>query len=443
MDVVVIGCGTAGVAAAVTVRRCNKDVRLTLIEEENHLWYTRSRLPLLLSGRIPDRRGLYPHDASFYEDLGIKVVLGTKVERIDTGRKEILCKGPYGPERRSYDRLVLATGSKPIVPEIEGVSLSGVFTVKSIEGVLRMRALISEGDRVLVAGGGLAALEVSDALLGLGAKVTLVVQEKEVLSSLLDEDMGLVVRRRAEEAGVRVIRSSSLEGVYGIGKAECARVDGRILGVDYVILALGYRPNSSLAVEAGIRTGGHDGVIVDERMETSEPGIYAAGDCAEFFDRLTMVYRPLQLEVVAYRTGEVAGSNAVGCRREGWFMSNASASLFGLDLSSCGLVKAEALRSGVPVFEAFSKPSVEGERAIAKLLFEERGGTLVGAQFIGEKAALISDFAAIAIKKGVTIEELALFENSYAPTFVDLFNEIVSAAMSAKLKGFGRKQKDK
>jgi nitrite reductase (NADH) large subunit len=303
VSVVVLGNGIAGVTAADFVRRGHPDCEIHVVGSESHVLYNRMGISRLVFGRSA-MQGLYLLPEQWYDEHQIVAWLNTQVSRIDPEtRRVFLGTG----DTLSYDRLILATGSESTLPPVEGFGRPGSFVLRNAGDAMRIRAYAQEhGIReAVVAGGGLLGLEAAHSLLELGLRVTVLERGKRLMSRQIDEHCSELVDAYFARIGMQVLygaESDSLTGEDRIGGLVLK--DGRGLRCGIFLAAVGIRPNVELARQAGIEV--NRGIIVDDRMETSVPGVFAAGDVAEHDGRV------LGLWPIAAKQGEVAAMNALG-----------------------------------------------------------------------------------------------------------------------------------
>src|SRR4051794_23804536 len=301
--VVVIGNGIAGVTAADHVRRRHPEASIDIVADEAHHLYNRMGISRLIYGRSA-MQGLYLNPDSWYEERNITTWLNTQATRIDrAGRQVVLGTGDV----LKYPRLILATGSSSFVPPIEGFGAKGTFVLRSAEDALDIRAFAQRhaARRAVVAGGGLLGLEAAYALHKLGLRTTVLERSDRLLRRQLDQRAADILRRYIEGLGMEIAIEASTAAVSANGRVNLVMLDDdRYLPVDLFLVAAGITPNVALAREAGLDVG--KGVIVDDRMRTSDAAVYAAGDVAEF-DRSVLGLWPTAVE-----QAEVAAENALG-----------------------------------------------------------------------------------------------------------------------------------
>jgi NADPH-dependent 2,4-dienoyl-CoA reductase/sulfur reductase-like enzyme/ferredoxin len=332
-SVVVVGTGIAGVTAADFVRRGHPDCEIHLVGNESHLLYNRMGISRVVYGRSA-MSGLYLLDEQWYNDNRITTWLNTLATEIDTKRRRVrLGTG----EQLDYDRLILAMGSSSSVPPFPGFGMPGTFVLRqaSDAGQIRSYAQAHAARHAVVAGAGLLGLEAAYALHELGLHVTVLERGKRLMSRNIDERASALVHAHFERAGIEVAYGASTAAIEGSVGVQSVRLeDGRVLPCDVFLACVGITPNAELARTAGIEC--NRGVLVDDRMATSAPHVYAAGDVAEHAGLV------LGLWPIAAKQGEVAATNALGGDER--IVAEMPAMILkgvGLELSVVGRIEAE------------------------------------------------------------------------------------------------------
>ena len=301
--VVVLGNGIAGVTAADHVRRRHPLAQIDLVAEESHHLYNRMGIARLIYGRSA-MQGLYLNPDSWYEEHGITPWLNTRAHGINRAGGHVrLGTG----EKLPYDRLIIATGSRSFVPEVDGFGAPGTFVLRTADDALGLRSFAQRHDarRAVVAGGGLLGLEAAYALHKLGLRTTVLERGDRLLRRQLDGRASELLRAYLEGLGLEIRTSAATAGLSANGRVRVAHLtDGSALAADIFLVAAGIEPNIELARDAGLAT--NRGVLVDERMRTSDPAILAAGDVAEHAGAVDGLWP------VAVEQAEVAADNAVG-----------------------------------------------------------------------------------------------------------------------------------
>ena len=307
MNIVIIGNSAAAVGCIEGIRKNNQEADITVISNETHHTYSRPLISYLLYGKTDEQRMKYRPD-SFYEENRVTAVLGKSVVRIDKDNKKVeLDDGQIV----AYDKLLVATGSKPFVPPMKGLdSVEKQFTFMTLNDAKALEAALFPSASVLVVGAGLIGLKCVEGIRDKVASVTVVDMADRILPSILDAEGSALVQKSIEQKGVKFILSNSVKEFKG-NTAFLTNDD--ILNFDIVVVAVGVRPNAELVKEIGGDV--NRGIITDERCHTSIPDIYAAGDCTESYDITVNQHRILALLPNAYMQGESAGYDMVGASK--------------------------------------------------------------------------------------------------------------------------------
>ncbi|MGC8816504.1 MAG: FAD-dependent oxidoreductase [Candidatus Hadarchaeum sp.] len=434
MRIVIVGFQSAGLTAAATARLYNREAEITVIERRTYATYHPCGLPFVIGGEVATLQDLVE---AMPRLQGVEVRLGAEARSINTEEKTVtvLDLRTVREEKIPYDRLILATGSRALKPPIPGVDLDHVFTLRTIEDGERILAALPRAKRAVVVGAGPIGVETASALKERGLEVTLVEMLPDVLPGMLDPDMAEIVAERLVKSGIRVICSRAVKEIRGKGSVSSVVLEGEELSADMVVIAVGVKPEIELAVKAGLALGPTRAIAVDDHLRTSEPDIFAIGDCAEA--RCFITGRPIrsQLATTAIRMGRVAGINAAGGDETFEGVLNAVVTMAsGLEIASAGLTAGAAKEAGIEAVSArvrcFSKPHYfpGAEPVTIKLVAERRGQRLLGGQVIGAGAALRVNTLALAVKRQMTAKELSKIDYCYAPPVSESIDPLVVAA---------------
>jgi len=373
MRYLVIGNSAAGINGAEAVRARDPDGAITIVSSEDYPAYSRCLIPYFMEGKVSEDDMLYrPKD--YYEANRFEVLLGRTVVSVHPSEHAVTLDTG---EKLSYDRLLIATGGSPEIPDTPGMDKDGVFgfrTTVDLQGILRVA---KSADGAVVLGGGCVGLMAACGLHSMGLKVTVVIRSPHLLSQVADAEAGEIFRRRFEENGVSVITQNDVTEVLGSGKVEAVRLeDGREIPCGIIVVGKGVNPNIDLVKGTDVRT--HWGIIVDEELRTSVSDIYAAGDVAETTDVVTGNQTVNAIWPAAAEQGRIAGANMAGAHeRYSGSMRMNSAEFFGLPLISTGLVKPRN-----PEDYEILKRYVAEKNVFRKVVL--RDNVLVGAVLVGE-----------------------------------------------------------
>ncbi len=305
MRFVIIGAGAAGISALLTIRRIDTESEIKVVNKENVPPYSLSSLPFSLSGELPDKE-INRFDGDFFSAMKADVITG-HVTGLDTESKKISLDG--GKEL-SYDKLLIATGSSPIVPRIKGLDKLGVHFMGSLPDTWKLRDASKKANKVVVIGAGFVGLEAAIALRKLGKEVTVVEMLERVLPRMLDPDMAVIVQQMLEENGISIRLSDQVTDVLGEDCVSGVRTGKDEIDCELVVVGIGVRPNIDFIKGTAIKT--NFGIVVDDLMLTTAKDIYAAGDVVEAFDPVLGKPRIAAIWPNAIEQGRVAGSNMAG-----------------------------------------------------------------------------------------------------------------------------------
>lgn len=432
--VVIIGFQSAGLSAAAAAKLYNREAEITVIERRTYATYHPCGLPYVIGGDVPDIRNLVEAAPTM---PGVEVMLGTEARDIDTKAKtlEIIDRRTLREEKIPYDKLILATGSLAHRLSIPGADQRTVFTLRTMDDGKEILAALPRAERAVVIGAGPMGVEVAGALIGRGMEVALVEMQPSILPGMLDPDMSDVVLDRLTRSGIKVVCSNLVREIHGAGKSKSVVLEGEELPADIVIVTIGVKPDVELAARAGLKLSSMGTIAVDECLRTSDPDIFAAGDCAEA--RSLITGRPVQsqLATTAIRMGRVAGINAAGGNEvfEG-VLNTIVSSACGLEFASTGLTSKAAKEAGIDAIatrvKASSRPFFYpgAEPIFAKLIAQRKDGRVIGGQIIGDGAAGRANLLALAIKQRLKVDELSRIEYCYAPPVSDCIEPLTVAA---------------
>lgn len=456
MTIVVVGANAAGAKAAAKAARTNPRADIVVLDRGSFISYGACGIPYYVSDTVSDLKELMStpvgvvRDAAFFKKVkGVSVRTNTEVIGIDREAKSIrIREAGVGEATLSYDKLVLATGSSPFVPKIANVDLKNILTVKSMEDAELLKERAVADASVCIIGAGLIGLETAEALRSKGMRVTLVEMRDQLLPGVLDPEVAAVVEKQVRLQGVTVLKGCAVTGFAGEGSVRKVLAGDREIAADLVVLAPGVTPNAQLAKAAGLALGTTGAIAVDETLRTSDPDIYACGDCCESTHLVTGKKVFIPLGSTANKQGRVAGINAAGGSATfAGVIGTSILKVFSVNAGKTGLTEAEARLNGFDV-ETVISPAPDrahffpGAKPILLKLVAERGtGRILGLQAAGEGAVdKRLDAAAAAITFKATTEQLSQLDLAYAPPYGAAMDNLIVAAdiMKNKLSGHAR-----
>ncbi|MBL7134638.1 MAG: FAD-dependent oxidoreductase [Phycisphaerae bacterium] len=452
MKVVIVGGVAAGPKAAAKIIRLMPDAEVTILEKGRFLSYAGCGLPYYVSGVIKEQEELMStpvgvvRDPVFFQKVkNVRVLNQTEAMEIDRTAKRVRAKDLESGKGSwlEYDKLVLATGGRPVVPAIPKVELDNIFTLHGVDDVEGIKAALAEGKArdVVIVGGGLIGVEVTEALVSRGCRATIVEMLPQTLS-ILDWEMARLVEQHMESHGVRVLTGTKVEAFEGSGKVSGARTDKGRLPADMVIMAVGVRPNVDLARAADLEIGSTGAIKVDQQMCTSDPDIYSAGDCVECTDLVTGRACYVPLGSTANKQGRVAAINICGGTDSfPGVLGSTICKVFDHCVGRTGLTEAGARESGYDVVTALAPAPDKAhympaaKPLLLKLVADRKTRRLLGAEVAGPGAGdKRIDVAAMAITAGMTVDQLANADLCYAPPYSPAMDNIIAAANVARNK---------
>jgi NADPH-dependent 2,4-dienoyl-CoA reductase/sulfur reductase-like enzyme/rhodanese-related sulfurtransferase len=427
---VIVGGVAGGASAAAKARRCSEEVEIIMYEKGQDISYANCGLPYYLSGVIQKREDLLITSAEFFRRrFRVDARTNCQVVQIDREGKRVVVNNLVTglTEEESYDRLVLAPGSHPIIPPVPGVDLPFVSTLKTLEDTDRIFDFLKEKkpNRALVVGAGLIGVEAIENLALKGLQTTAVELAPQLLT-FLDWEMAEKVRRHMQHKGVKIHLSEGLASVEERnGQGIITTDQGREIPSDLVLIAVGIRPNVDLAKNAGLELGITGGIKVNEFMQTSDPDIFAAGDCIETTNLVTGKPTLTPMGSAANKEGRAAGANALGRRiAVKGFTGTVIVKVFDLTVAKTGLSEREALAEGYSTLALYVDPShhagyYPGAKPLSiKTVSDRDSGRLLGAQVIGEEGVdKRIDVLATAIYHHMSLEDLLNLDLAYAPPY--------------------------
>ena len=377
---------------------------------------------------------------TFREKQDIDARVLHEVSELDVSGRRVRVEDRQSKRTRweGFDRLLIATGSSPILPPVSGADAKGIYGLNTLESGLKVRRAVDETSpkKAVIIGGGYIGLEMAEALILRGLDVSLVERAPQVMNTL-DPDMGELVSNALIDVGVSLYREESLEA-FEVRNSGISGVvtEKRTLPADLVILGMGVKPNSELAEQAGIPLGFKNSIKVDRRMQTDVEGIWAAGDCAQCFHLVRKEPFHIALGTVANKMGRVAGLNIGGEAAEfPGVVGTAVSKICKVEVARSGLMEKEAqeleLNYAAETIKASTRAGYYPDSGpiTVKMLGEKGSGRLLGAQIVGkEGAAKRIDVIATALHTGMTVEEMIHLDLSYAPPYAPVWDPILIAA---------------
>jgi CoA-dependent NAD(P)H sulfur oxidoreductase len=433
--IIVVGGNAAGPSAAAKAKRVDPSAEVILIEAGEFISTGTCELPYLLSGEIKDYSNLiFYTPEKFFAEKNVKVLNLNFIKNIDTKRKEIeiLDRRSNSIEEIKYDKLILTTGSIPKeLPELP-FSLENVFSYKSVTDFLKVKSYLEKNDvnNILIVGSGYIGLEVAENLIKKGLKVTIFDVEKLPLPSA-DEDVRSIVKDIIGKKNINFLSSEShSKFITSNNKVTQLKHEGRFLDFDIAIAAAGIKPNNYLAETAKLKLGKFGGLVVDNRLRTSNPSIYAAGDNIEIVNKITNRPDYFPLAPYAHYYGHIAGENAAGGNKIAEsVVFNSSFKFFDKFIAQVGLNWNEAIKHSVnaKTVSAIARNKVSvmpnSSKVFGKIIFDKYSKLILGASFIGtEEVSGYADLVSSFIYNKNNVLSLSKLNYNYTPPLSPFIN---------------------
>lgn len=462
LKVLIIGGVAAGPKTACRLLRLLPDAQVTIIDQDNLISYGGCGIPYYVSGDVSDEKELRNtsfhmtrDEAFFLQAKGVKVLTRTRALTIDRKLKQVAVENldTGAKEQLPYDKLVLTTGSSPVLLPIPGVDLAGVYTISDLHKAIAIKERLAKGEvgKAVVIGGGAIGVEMAESFADLwGVETTLIEFMPQLLPSILEPAVAAMLAKHLRDKGVTVHTSEGAAAIEGNAQYQACRVvtAQRTIETDLVIMAAGVRPRSQLAQAAGLLVSPRGGIIVDERLQTSDPDIYAAGDCIETTHLVSGKKAHAPLGSLANRQGRIVADNLAGLasRFTGWggsFIMKA----FEVCVGATGLSLAAAKAAG---FDADQVITAQSDRAHffpnqtvipLFMVFDRQSRRILGVQGFGPMGDAVLariDAAAGLIAKGGTIDDCSQLDLAYAPPFATALDALNATANVADNKASGR-----
>jgi len=414
MSYVIIGNSTAAVGAVEGIRQNDVQTPITIISDEPYHTYSRPLISYYLGGKVTEDK-IYYRSKDFYERNHVKPILGVKAEEIDPDKKEVVLRdGSKVP----YEKLLIATGGKPFIPPMQGLGKENIFNFIKLDDVKSIEKVAIKGSKAIIVGASFSGLKAVEALVHRGVEVTVIDIMSRIMPRVFDEIAASIAMKTLEDYGVKVLLNTTVEKILGDEKATGVQLkDGGELTCDFIILALGVRCNIDLVKDSEIRT--NRGIVVDERMQTNIPDIYAAGDAAEGYNFIEDRMMEIAIIPNAYRQGETAGINMAGGQRlynNGFIMN--SMPLLGLSIVSAGVSEErEGISTKIiykPEEDSYKKFYIRNNKLVGYLLLNEIDRAGIYTDLIRNKTELSDfssrlgedDFGFISLPKGLRKEKM-------------------------------------
>ena len=445
MNIVVIGGVAAGTKTAAKLMRQDRSAKVTVYTKGEDISYAGCGLTYYVGGSIETREELIVNTPEKFTGLtGVEGKTGMEAVAVDAKAKNVTFANG---EVVSYDKLVIATGATPFVPNVAGATLPGVFTVRTPDDAIGLRAYVDENKcrSAVVVGAGFIGLEIAENLLAMGLKVTVVDMASQVMPNLFDAEVADYIRRKLQAKGIRVVTGAGLEEVLGTEKAEGVRTGVATFEGDVVVMAIGVRPATGFLADTGIEMN-RGTIVVDKYQRTNLNDIYAVGDCAQVYNRITGQGQWSAMGSTANITGRLLARNLTGgdAPYGGCLGTGVVKLLDDLNAGRTGLTEEQAKNAG---FDVITATCVTDDKAhyypdastfMTKLIADKQSHRLLGIQVLGGGSVdKMVDIAVTGIAMGAKVEDFDTLDFAYAPPFSTAIHPFVQACyvLENKLSG--------
>lgn len=441
--IVVVGANHAGTACINTILDNYKDKEVVVFDANNNISFLGCGMALWIGKQIAGAEGLFYSNKEILTGKGAKIYMETKVDCIDYANKKICATDKDGNKiEETYDKVILATGSLPITPRIEGMELENVQFVKLYQNAAEVIEKLKDDSikHVTVVGAGYIGVELAEAFKRNGREITMIDCAETCLSGYYDRDFTDMMTENLKQNGVQVVFNEMVSKIVGNGKVEAIVTDKNEYKTDMVVLCIGFRPNNELG-KNDLELFRNGAYIVNKRQETSIKDVYAIGDCATVYDNSIKDTNYIALATNAVRSGVVSAHNACGTDIESIGVQGSNGiSIWGLNMVSTGLTLEKAKANGFDAitteFEDLQKPAFiehNNKKVKLRIVYDKNTRVILGAQMASrEDISMGIHMFSLAIQEGVTIDKLKLLDIFFLPHFNQPYNYITMAALTAK-----------
>ncbi len=450
-SIVIIGSGTAAVSAAQSIRKYDKDIEVTLITDETVMEYSRCGLPYYISGVVDKFENLVEYSIEWLKNKGIKVMTDCRVKSISPVSQTIYFDCNNAVNSLHYEKLIIATGSRPKIPHLEGVYkndgklIENIFTLRTNRDAECIKK-IEKGMKVVIVGAGLTGVETAEALSSKGIEVSIVEFFDSVLPSVFEKDITAELTKNIRNNGIKLYLASAVKEILSNGEmvkgVVVSAAEKEIkMNADYVIISAGNKPNSEMAIEANIKHTESKHIIVDDHMKTDMDNVFAAGDVTAMYAPYAKGYVAVGTGSIATRQGLIAGANAIG-KDEKFnlpFVNARTTQCFDVELAAVGASGFELDNNKVKYityyYEGDTHPRyMPWNRKVQFKFFLSEDGQLLGAHCSGNKASQRINILSLAMAKEVNIKELHNMEFAYAPAVSPVLDPMYIALTGLYIK---------
>lgn len=443
MKLIVIGGVAAGMSAASKLMRMNKDAQVVVYEKGRFLSYGACGLPYYVSGENDDYTKMIARTKEQFEKMGMQIFLQHEVVKVVPEKNQVMIRD-LSTNRLfidSYDKLMISTGTIPLVPPFPGVKLKNIHVLKTLEDGIRLKEVANQPaiQDVVIVGGGYIGIEVVEAMVRLGKRVRVVELSDRILRTF-DSELTDLAEKELVKHGVQLNLGEKVEGFIGNDQVEAVQTDKGTYPADLVLLAIGVKPATKFLEGSGITLGANGAVVIDREMRTNVNNVYSAGDCAQVYHKVMEENAFIPLGTNANKCGRIAGANIAGLHQKYvGTLGSAAIKVCDLEMGRTGLSEFEAQNLALDYTTVFVQVAdhpgyYPNQTPIwIKLICEKRTKRILGAQAIGNKGAVLRiDIFAVAIHNQMSADELGMTDLVYAPPFAGVWDAVHIACNAVK-----------
>lgn len=443
MKLLVIGGVAASMSAASKLSRLDQNAEIVVYEKGGFLSYGACGLPYYLSGENDDYKKLIARTKQQFEEKGMEIFLHHEIVKVLPEQKQVVVKDLENGNEfiDTYDKLMIGTGTVPVVPPFPGVALKNIHVLKTLEDGILLKRVSEQTDLqdVVIVGGGYIGIEVADAMSKLGKRVRIVELDKRILQNF-EEEITELAQEELQKNQVILNLGEKVEEFLGDGKVEKVKTDQGVYSADLVIVAIGVKPATKFLGDSGIELAENGAVVIDREMRTNQKDIFAAGDCAQVYHKVMENNRFIPLGTNANKCGRIAGENLAGAHKKYvGTLGSAAIKIFDLEIARTGMSERDAKDFAIDYTTVFIKSAdhpgyYPNQTAIwIKLICEKGTKRILGAQAAGEKGVVLRiDVFAVAIHNKMPADELGMTDLCYAPPFAGVWDAIHIACNAVK-----------
>ncbi|HCL56895.1 MAG TPA: hypothetical protein DHW82_07800 [Spirochaetia bacterium] len=445
--IVIVGAVAAGMSAASQIKRSLPEREVIVFGKEKYISYGACGMPFYISGEIKDFNRLIvlkPEKAVTERKINLKIE--HEVLSIDRKNKKVKVKNLQDGSsfEQEYEKLVLATGSRAIIPPLPGIELRGIFPLKELDDSIQINSFIDaeKPKKAVIIGGGFIGVEAAESFRKRNMEVTLIEAAPRILA-ILDEDFSTLVQEEMIRNEVKVLTNQKAVRFEGERKVKKVILEnGEVIEADLVLLSIGVLPNSKIAEEAGLSLGDRKAVFVNEFLQTSDPDIFAGGDCATVYHTLFKKDLYIPLALGANRQGRMCGENITASLSEKplkkfpGIIGSSMTKVFDFEIGKTGIGQVDIERNGISDMDSVSIKYVakagyypERSKIWVKLYFEKDSQIIKGGQIVGQNGSVLRlDVITVAISQEMTLEEFYNLDLGYCPPFSPVWDPLLVAA---------------